>query len=265
MGTEKKKNLRSLPVLPLRDRVIFPDTIVTVDAERNCSVRAIALADQQDKTVFVCAQRGDETEGVTADGLYTVGCVCRIRRAGGLLNNRVTVESLYRAVAERILEEDGVFLAECEEIRSVSTDPEMEEAYFRAVRALVKDVCKRDVTQTDSLLSKELWSQLDSCGEIDRYINMAASGMRIKKPVRQELLEERRVLERLQLFQRCVSDELEISKLEQKISTAVRKNIDQAQKEYYLREQLRVIKKELGEDENDLVELKKKVEEKRLP
>ena len=91
MGTEKKKNLRSLPVLPLRDRVIFPDTIVTVDAERNCSVRAIALADQQDKTVFVCAQRGDETEGVTADGLYTVGCVCRIRRAGGVIS---TVESI---------------------------------------------------------------------------------------------------------------------------------------------------------------------------
>ncbi len=255
-----KLKIRTLPVIPLRDRVIFPDTIVTVDAERECSLKAIALADARDKTVFVCAQRGEADKSLSADDLYAVGCVCQIRRAGGLLPNRITVEAMYRARATEIELSDGCFFAACEEIRSVHENDTLEEALFRSARAIV-----RDIQQSEGRLAKEVWSQLETCGDIDRYINLAAGGMRIRKEVKQELLAENRVAERLRLFETCLNEELEISKLERKISAAVRKNIDQSQKEYYLREQMRAIRKELGEDEDEREELRQKIEEKHLP
>jgi ATP-dependent Lon protease len=257
---EKEKiKIRTLPVIPLRERVVFPDTIVTVDAERDCSVKAIALAEAQDKLVFFCAQKSGGVV-LTADDIYTVGCVCRIGRMGGLFPNRITVEALYRAETDKIIEEDGCFFAECEEIVSVHTNEMLEEAFFRSARALVKEI-----QQSEGRLTKEVWAQLDTCGDIDRYINIASGAMRIRTDIKQSLLAERIIADRLRLFETCLNDELEISKLERKISAGVRKNIDQSQKEYYLREQIRVIRKELGEDENEQDELKSKIEEKNLP
>ena len=256
----ERPRTRTLPVIPLRDRVIFPDTIVTVDAERACSLKAIALADARDKTVFVCAQRGEGDKELTPQDLYAVGCVCQIRRAGGLLPNRITVEAVYRAEATRIEEEDGCFFASCEEFFPVHENDTLEEALFRSARALA-----RDIQQSEGRLAKEIWSQLETCGDIDRYINIAAGGMRIRKEIKQELLAERNVAARLRLLESCLNDELEISKLERRISAAVRRNIDQSQKEYYLREQMRAIRKELGEDEDEREELRKRIEGKNLP
>ena len=257
---KEKPRTRTLPVIPLRDKVIFPDTIVTVDAERECSLKAIALAESRDKTVFVCAQRGDGEKELTPQDLYTVGCVCQIRRTGGLTPNRITVEAGYRAEVRRMEQEDGCFFVECEEIFSVHDNTTLEEALFRSARALA-----RDIQQSEGRLAKEVWSQLETCGDIDRYINIAAGGMRIRKEIKQELLAERNVAARLRLMESCFNDELEISKLERKISATVRRNIDQSQKEYYLREQIRAIRKELGEDEDEREELKARIEGKNMP
>ncbi len=256
----EKIKIRNLPVIPLKDRVIFPDTIVTVDAERECSVKAIAVADARDKTVFVVAQRADADKNIKADDLYLVGCVCQIKRAGGLFPNRITVEALYRAEAKEISVDDGCFYAECEEIFPIHDNDTLEEAFFRSARAIV-----RDIQQSEGRLAKEVWSQLETCGDIDRYINLAVGGMRIRKEIKQELLAERRIIDRLRLFETCLNDELEITKLERKISANVRKSIDQSQKEYYLREQMRAIRKELGEDEDEREALKNKITEKGLP
>ncbi|MBQ9081687.1 MAG: endopeptidase La [Clostridia bacterium] len=261
---EKEKiKIRTLPIIPLRERVIFPDTIVTVDAERECSVKAIAVADERDKMVFVCAQRNETEKNVRAEDLYLVGCVCQIKRAGGmggLHPNRITVEALYRAEAKEISLDDGCFYAECEKINPIHDNEMLEEAFFRTARAIV-----RDIQQSEGRLAKEVWSQLETCCYIERYINIAAGGMRIRKEIKQELLAEKKVVNRLRLFETCLNDELEITKLERKISATVRKNIDQSQKEYYLREQMRAIRKELGDDEDEREELKKKILGKNLP
>lgn len=257
---KEKKEFHALPVLALRDKVIFPDTIVTIDAEREISLKAIKKADEGDKTVFVCAQRVEGEKEITADDLYLVGCVCRIRRTGALLPNRVTVEALYRAEAKEIAKDEGCFFADGKEIISEHENDTLEEAFFRAARAIVQDI-----QQAEGRLSKDVWSQLETCGDIDRYINIAAGAMRIRTEVKQELLSEKNVVNRLRLFETCLNDELEIGKLERKISAAVRKNIDQSQKEYYLREQMRAIRKELGEDEDEREELKNKILAKKLP
>lgn len=259
MANEKQK-IKNLPVLPLLDRVVFPDTIVSVDAERECSINAINAADGGNKLIFVCAQRENTGREITAGDIYLVGCVCKVRRANVLVPNRVTLEALYRAETKEITQNDGCFFADCEEITSVHTNDVLEEAFFRAARALV-----RDIQQNEGKLAKDVWSQLESCGDIDRYINIAAGAMRIRTDIKQLLLAERRVVDRLRLFESCLNDELEISRLERKIAADVRKNIDKSQKEYYLREQMRAIRKELGDDEDEREELKEKILAKKLP
>lgn len=259
MNNEKRKSCR-LPVLPLLDKVVFPDTIVSVDAERECSVNAINYADGGDKLLFVCAQRANTGRDITAGDIYLTGCVCKVRRANVLTPNRVTLEALYRAETKEIEGGDGYFFADCEEILSEHGNDVLEEAFFRAARSLVKDI-----QQNEGKISRDIWSQLDTCGDIDRYINVAAGAMRIKTDIKQLLLAERRVIDRLRLFESCLNDELEISRLERKIAIDVRRNIDKSQKEYYLREQMRAIRKELGDDEDEREEVKKKILDKKLP
>lgn len=259
MSNEKRKTVR-LPVLPLLDKVVFPDTIVSVDAERACSLNAINYADGGNKLIFVCAQRENTGKDIHAGDIYTVGCVCKVRRANVLTPNRVTLEALYRAESKEIEEGEECFFADCDEIISEHGNDVLEEAFFRAARAMV-----RDIQQGEGKTGKDVWAQLETCGDIDRYINIAAGMMRIKTDVKQMLLSERRVVERLRLFESCLNDELEVSRLERKIAADVRKNIDKAQKEYYLREQMRAIRKELGEDEDEREELKQKILSKNLP
>lgn len=259
---EKDKLIRvGIPVIPLRDRVIFPDTIVTIDAERDCSVKAVAAANARGKVVFVCAQRDDRSQNLTSGDLYTVGCVCTMRRAPNSLSpNRVVVEAQCRAVATEIAEIDGCFYVDYEEIYPIHQDETVEEAFFRTARDLV-----RDIQQSEGKMARDVWAQLDSCDDPERYVNIAAGALRVRKEVKQELLEERYVTDRLNLFLQCLNGELEISKLEKKISANVRKNIDQAQKEYYLREQMRAISKELGDDLDEREELRDKIKGKGLP
>lgn len=258
---KEKAKIRTLPVIPLRDRVIFPDTVVTVDAERECSIRAIDVAESRDGIVFCCTQRSpDRLDGLTGEDLYTAGCVCRIVRLGGMPANRISVEALYRAKTDGFTIEDGCFYTECEEIVSVHGEEMLEEAFFRSTKSLAKEM-----QQGDTRIGKELWAQLIACEDIDRYINIAAGAMRIRTDIKQQLLAEAKVVDRLHLLATCLNDELEISRLERKVSASVRKSIDQSQKEYYLREQMRAIRKELGEDEDEKEELKKKIADKHLP
>ncbi|MBO7736396.1 MAG: LON peptidase substrate-binding domain-containing protein [Clostridia bacterium] len=259
MEREKIK-IRMLSVIPLKDKVIFPDTIVPVDAERECSIKAIEYADARDNLVLYCTQKTDAGNAVTPNDLYLVGCVCRIKRVNGLFPNHIKAESLYRAEIKDLYVDDGCIFAECEEITPIHGNEALEEAFFRSARAIV-----RDIQQSEGRVAKEIWTQLESCTDIDRYINLAVSSMRIRKEVKQEILAERRVVDRLRLFEVCLNDELEISKLERKISASVRKNIDKAQKEYYLREQIRVIRKELGEDEEERDTLRESILAKKLP
>ena len=170
-------------------------------------------------------------------------------------------EGLYRARARGFRVEKGYICTVADEVRTVRTDPALEEAYFRTARELVKDV----VASGEGKISKELQTVLDSIGNIDAYINVCAHQMRLKDELKQQLLEEYRLAQRLKLFERCLNDELEISRLERKIAQDVRKNIDKSQKEYFLREQLKAIHAELGDDVEENEKLKEKILAKKLP
>ncbi len=252
-----------LPVIALRGKVAFPHTSVTFEVGREMTLKAVERASASaDRQVLICTQKITEKDVVVASDLYTVGCVARIKQVaqlpGGVV--RVACEGLYRARAREIGVENGYFFTVCDELVPFHGDETLEEAYFRTAKALVKDALS-----TDGKLAKDTLSKLDLCQNADEYIDVAVSSMRVKLDVKQKLLEESNVIERLKLFERCLNDELEISKIEKKINAAVRQNIDKSQKEYFLREQLKAIHAELGDDGKEEDEYRAKILSKNLP
>ena len=117
----------------------------------------------------------------------------------------------------------------------------------------------------DGKIGKDVLTQLEACSDPDAYIDMTVSAMRVRLEVKQELLEEDSVIERLKLFERCLNDELEIAKIEKKIASTVRQNIDRSQKDYFLREQLKAIHTELGDDGKEEDEYRVRILAKGLP
>lgn len=250
-----------LPVVPLRGKVAFPNVALSFEVGRAVTVKAIERASATDKTILILAQCDVQKTDILPEDLYTVGCVAKIKTVAQLTSGvRVLCEILYRAQARAVRLEEGMFSAVCDPLYEIHGDEVMEEASFRAAKALMKDVA-----MTDGKIGKETLARLDACQTPDEYINVAVSAMRVRLDVKQAILEETRTIERLRAFERCLNDELEISKIEKKIATAVRQSIDKNQKEYFLREQMKAIQAELGEDGKEEDEYRAKILEKRLP
>lgn len=250
-----------IPVVPMRGRVIFPDTVVSFDAGRLISLTAVKRAADGDMQLLVCVQPEPEKDEITADDICTVGTVVKIKQITRLPSDsvRILAEGLCR-VRVRRFSFDECFFAEADEIKPVHGDPTLEEAYFRTAKDIM-----RDITSTESRISKDSVARLDRCGDPDEYVNVAANSLPLRDEVKQKILECENVTERLRMLERCLNDELEIMRLARKINNAVRQNIDKNQREYYLREQLKAIHAELGDDEDEREELANKIKEKGMP
>ena len=253
-----------MPVVALRGKVAFPNTTVTFEVGREITLAAIERANlTTDKLMLVCTQKQTEQDDITPEDIYDVGCVVRIKQITKLSVGviKVSCEGLYRAKAREIRAPEGYFVAVCDELKVLHNQNEtLEEATFRTAKALVKDVL-----YVDGKIPKEVAARLESCEDSDLFVNVAFSAMRVKLHLKQKALEETDVLKRLQLLDRCLNDELEISKIERKIAASVRQNIDKSQKEYFLREQLKAIHTELGDDNKEEDEWEQKIKQKGLP
>ena len=247
------------PLLALRGRVVFPDTTVNFDVGRMISLAAVKRAADGDSRLFVCAQKQSEKDEITDDDVYTAGTVVKLKQIARLPGStlRLTVEGLFRAVARQVRKEDGTFIATVEEIIPVHSDSSLEEAYFRTSKEILKDI-----TETDSRISKEGAANLDKCTDPDELVNLAGHYLQIRIDQKQSLLECARTVDRLKNLDKILNDELEIIRLERKINTAVRQSIEKNQKEYYLREQLKAIHTELGDDGQERDELEEKIKAK---
>ncbi len=251
-----------LPVIPLRGRVAFPHTNISFEVGREMTLKAVERASASDRIVFICTQKQTEKDEIDTDDLYTVGCVAKIRQITQLTGGvaRVLCEGLYRAKARMLGVESGYFYGVVDALKIVAGDEVLEEAYFRTAKELVKDVLA-----TDGKIGKETAARLERCSDADEYVDIAVSAMRVRLEIKQQILEESRKIERLKLFERCLNDELEISKIEKKIAVSVRQSIDKNQRDYFLREQLKAIHAELGDDGKEEDEYRQKILAKGLP
>ena len=258
----RTKKIFNYPLVALRGKVIFPATASSFDAGRLISLTAISKASEREMTLFVSYQRDAAKDDILPQDVCEVGTVVKITQIAKLPSNnlRVSVQGMYRAKAKEIYEEEGCFYANVSELKAVHGDPVLEEAYMRTAQDVL-----RDIAASDPRFAKEGVSALEGFSVPEEFVGNALLYLHIKDDVRQQLLETVNVVEQLKLFEQCLNDELEIAKLERKISATVRRNIDKNQKEYFLREQLKAIHTELGDDENERDTLSEQIKAKHMP
>ena len=249
---------QSLPLVALRGRVIFPSATVSFDVGRLSSLTAVKSATDGDSRLFVVTQKDADKNEITPADVYDVGTVVRLKQVTRLPGNniRITVEGLFRAAARSMEEAEHMLVAEVDEIKTVHGEKSLEEAYFRTAKDIM-----HEISQGETRISKDVVAALERCTDPDEFVNLAANSIKCKLETKQQLLENPRLIERLRDLDKVLNEELEIMRLERKINNMVRAGIDKNQKEYYLREQLKAIHTELGDDEEERDELERKIKE----
>ncbi len=255
------KYFSGIPVIALRGRVVFPSTTITFDAGRLISLTAVKAAAEGGMQLLVCAQPEPEKDDITENDICRVGTVVKIKQITRLPSDsvRILAEGLCR-VRVRSFTLDGCFFAEADELRSTHGDPTLEEAYFRTAKDIM-----RDIASAENRFTKDAVARLDRCSDPDEYVNLAANALPLRDEIKQSILECDNVTERLRMLEKCLNDELEIMRLGRKISAAVRQSIDKNQRDYYLREQLKAIHAELGDDEDERIALTDRIKAKKMP
>ena len=241
---------RGLPLIPLRGLAIFPYMILNFDVGREISLKALDEAMLGDELVFLTSQKEAETDEPTEDDFYHVGTICKIKQMIKLPGDtvRVLVEGISRGRVKEIDQESGFFKATIEEIVYDHENAEND----KEVEALVRNVFDafEEYINIGNRVSPEILISLSETENVDRFIDTVASNVYLKTNQKQDVLEEFDIKKRLELVYTILLEEIDILKIEKKITLRVKKQMNKVQKEYYLKEQLRAIQKELGEEED---------------
>lgn len=235
-------------MLALRGLVVFPKVIIHFDVAREKSVKALTAAANGSKLIFLAAQ-SDYTDDVGADKIYTTGVVAEVKQMlkvpGGI--TRVMAEGLYRAKRVDVISEEPYFICTVKKApeRAPKIDPMEMEALVRAV----KDEFMAYSANMPRMPKEYIESILGSDDPKAVFDNIAVS-MPLPVPEKQQLLEANGLHNKLSMLLALLSHEAEVMGIEREIQDKVKLQIDESQKEYYLREQMRAISQELGEDES---------------
>ncbi|CDI50560.1 endopeptidase La [Clostridium tetani] len=261
-----ENKIEALPIIPLRGITIFPYMVIHFDVGREKSIGALEEAMIKDQKIFLSTQKEAKVEDPKEEDVFKIGTVCSIKQILKLPGNtvRVLVEGEYRGKIIKFIEDEELLRVEIEEIEDKECVEDNKcEALFRLVQNSFKEYSKFVGTiSMETLMSVE---DIDSPG---RYVDVIASYLLLSQDKKQRLLEAYDVNERLQEILSILSNEIDILKIEKKIGIKVKNKIDKVQKEYYLKEQLKAIQEELGEDDEDKKEInryKNKINKAKLP
>ncbi|HPW40538.1 MAG TPA: endopeptidase La [Bacillota bacterium] len=244
---KRKEDIKRLPLLPLRGLSIFPYMVLHFDVGREKSIRALEEAMINDQLIFLVTQRDAHTDLPTVKDFYEVGTISKIKQLLKLPGDtiRVLVEGINRAEIRDIISEDAFFLVDVLEHQDVQLSGDLE---LEALRRSVMEVFDEYIKANPKVAPETLITVSD-IDDASRFADVIASNLTIKIEEKQEILSLFDVKERMEKIFEILSRELEILEIERKINSRVRKQIDKSQKEYYLREQLKAIQRELGEKE----------------
>ncbi len=262
VDTEEVAEKKALPIVPLRGKILFPGTVLNFDAGRPSSVAAVKAAAESDNEIFITAQKNAFIDSPAKKDLYKVGVRAKIKQIIKLANNNVklSVEAVCRAKIIEFAPSKGYFSAFTEDSPYIESENlTLNEAHFRMAKTLFYEYAL-----FDKRITKDMITTITSIEGANAFMDNALSVAVVKDADAQKMLEIDDTDDRLKAFEKLFVNELEIVKLEKKISTKVRASIDKSQKEFYLREQIRAIHDELG-DEDDEDELVKKIKAAKLP
>lgn len=255
-----------LPVLPLRDVVVFPHMVIPLFVGREKSIAALEQAMAADKRIVLLAQKSPETDDPGASDLYEVGTLAQVLQLLKLPDGtiKVLVEGNTRVRVSAIREVDGALSGEAVAIEDGGQEATREtEAVARSLLSLFEQYVK-----TNRKLPPELLQTLSGIDEPGRLADTASAHLGVRLGEKQRLLETLDVDKRLELLVGFVDGEIDVQQMEKRIRGRVKSQMEKSQREYYLNEQMKAIQKELGEiDEapNDMDELARRIAEAGMP
>ncbi|NCC24895.1 MAG: endopeptidase La [Deltaproteobacteria bacterium] len=238
-----------IPVLPVRDIVVFNYMILPLFVGRDKSVLAVDAALNRNRYILICTQKDEQVDEPGPDDLYRVGTVAMIMRMLKMPDGRlkVLVQGLTRARVKDFVQDEPFDEAEIEVIEERETGGEAgpeQEALLRAVREQSEKILSlRGIDTT------EIMSVLNGVQEHGRLADLVASNLRMKPQDAQRILECEDPLERLSLVNEQLAKEVEVASMQAKIQSMAREGMDKAQREFFLREQMKAIRKELGDQD----------------
>ena len=255
-----------LPVLPLRDVVVYPHMVIPLFVGREKSMRALELAMEQDKRILLVAQTSPEIDDPAAGDLYAMGSVAQVLQLLKLPDGtiKVLVEGTARAKVSDCEEVDGALAAVAQTIESVSEREERElDVTLRSLLSLFEQYVKMN-----RKIPPELLATLTGMADPGRVADTIAAHLAIRLADKQALLETLEVGARLEMLIGFVDGEIDVQQLEKRIRGRVKSQMEKSQREYYLNEQMKAIQKELGdldEQPSEQDELARKIAAAKMP
>ncbi|MCE0459899.1 MULTISPECIES: endopeptidase La [Pseudomonas] len=259
------KTTIELPLLPLRDVVVYPHMVIPLFVGREKSIEALEAAMTGDKQILLLAQRNPADDDPGEDALYRVGTIATVLQLLKLPDGtvKVLVEGEQRGAVERFSEVNGHCRAEVSLIDEADV-PERESEVF--VRSLLSQF--EQYVQLGKKVPAEVLSSLNSIDEPGRLVDTMAAHMALKIEQKQEILEIIDLSARVEHVLALLDGEIDLLQVEKRIRGRVKKQMERSQREYYLNEQMKAIQKELGdgdEGHNEIEELKKRIDAAGLP
>lgn len=263
MNLERSERI-DIPVLPLRDVVVYPHMVIPLFVGREKSIRCLEAAMDNDKQILLVAQKDAATDDPSISDLYTVGTVATILQLLKLPDGtvKVLVEGMQRARIEQFSEDD-FFTAQADYLTTPSLDEREQEVLVRTAISQFEGFIK-----LNKKIPPEVLTSLNGIEEAARLADTIAAHMPLKLEDKQHVLELVDISERLEYLMTMMESEIDLLQVEKRIRGRVKKQMEKSQREYYLNEQMKAIQKELGEldDAPDEFEtLKQKIEESKMP
>ncbi|WP_179672349.1 endopeptidase La [Duganella sp. 1224] len=264
MTTSKLTEQTQLPLLPLRDVVVFPHMVIPLFVGRPKSIKALEAAMEQGKSIMLAAQKAAAKDEPSASDIYEIGCVANILQMLKLPDGtvKVLVEGAQRARINKITDTPTHFVADLTPLDSELGDDSEIEAMRRAIVQQFDQYVK-----LNKKIPPEILASLSGIDDAGRLADTVAAHLPLKLEQKQVILEIFSVAKRLEHLLGQLEGELDILQVEKRIRGRVKRQMEKSQREYYLNEQVKAIQKELGEGEDgaDLDELEKKVALAKMP
>ncbi|MCB1930557.1 MAG: endopeptidase La [Rhodocyclaceae bacterium] len=261
---DKTQQPVELPLLPLRDVVVFPHMVIPLFVGRPKSIKALETAMEDGKSILLVAQKSAAKDEPTAEDMYEIGCIANILQMLKLPDGtiKVLVEGVQRARIDEITDERAVFRATATPIAVPEAERTETEAMRRAIVAQFDQYVK-----LNKKIPPEILTSLSGIDDAGRLADTIAAHLPLKLEQKQSVLEMFDTAERLERLLGQLETELDILQVEKRIRGRVKRQMEKSQREYYLNEQVKAIQKELGEGEDgaDLEEMERKIRSAGMP
>jgi ATP-dependent Lon protease len=257
----------TLPMLPVRDIVVFPYMILPLFVGRDASVKSVEEALTRNRLIFLASQKDVADENPQAESIYNTGTVAEIMRMRKLSDGRVKI--LIRGVSKAVIKK-YLQTSPCYEVEIEKLEEKKDTTPFVELEAMIRNAKEQieKIIALGRVLSPDILLVLDDVNDPGRLADLIASNIGLKISDGQKVLETHNHKERLRIVNDLLANELEVLQMQQKIRNQAKDEMTKSQREYFLREQMRAIKNELGEQDSkseELDEMREKIQKSGMP